>query len=356
MHRSIVVNLHEQEKAVPARHGWEDVGMSPELANALPPSDAHAEWDPQGPYALRATLGVLQRGPQDPTTRVGDSQAWLCFHTHAGPVTLRVSRTGGISSTVLLQAWGPGAQAAVEQGLRLVGAEDDWSAFDAPGYRETVPTVVAQTRRLNPGLRLPATGRIFDALLPAILEQKVTVIEAHFAWKYLAFSVGEIPPSPAPAGMRLPPTPAVVRSLQPWQWHQARVDSKRSATAVRAAVLARGLERWGGLPLGAVREGVLGAGTIDAALGSIPGVGPWSIAEALQRSHGSPDHISVGDYHLAAFVGQALTGRRVDDAGMLQLLAPYAGHRQRVVRMLGASGVRKQAFGPRVAPMDHRRR
>ncbi len=330
--------------------------MSPEPANMLPPSDAHALWDPQGPYALHATLGILQRGPQDPTTRVKDNQAWLCFHTPEGPVTLRVSRTGGTTSTVLVQAWGPGAHTAVEQGLRLIGATDDWSVFDTPGYRENVPPVVAQTRKVNPGLRFPATGRMFDALLPAILEQKVTVIEAHFAWKYLALAVGGIPPAPAPAGMRLPPTPAAIRSLQPWQWHQARVDSKRSATAVRAAALAPSLERWGGLALGSRRTEVLGSGTIDAALGSIPGVGPWSIAEVLQRSHGSPDHVSVGDYHLAAFVGQVLTGRRVDDAGMLQLLAPYAGHRQRVVRLLGASGVRKQAFGPRMAPTDHRRR
>ena len=208
-----------------------------DVAHQLPPSDAHAVWDPQGPYSLRSTLSILQRGPQDPTTRVGASQAWLCFHTPEGPVTLRVSRTEGLHSEVVLQAWGPGAQTAVAQGLRLVGAHDDWSAFEAPAFREIVPPVVAQTRRMNPGLRFPATGRIFDALFPAILEQKVTVIEAHYAWKYLALAVGEVPPAPAPAGMRLPPTPAAVRSLQPWQWHQARVDAKRSATAVRAAVL-----------------------------------------------------------------------------------------------------------------------
>ena len=330
--------------------------MAHDVAPQLPPADAQGHWDPRGPYSLRSTLAILQRGPQDPTTRVGTSQAWLCFNTGEGPVTLLVSLSGSLHPEVLLRAWGPGAQAAVDRGLRLVGAHDDWSGFDEPGFTDTVPPVVRQTRRMNPGLRFPATGRIFDALLPAILEQKVTVIEAHHAWRYLALAVGGIPPAPAPAGMRLPPSPSAVRSLQPWQWHQARVDAKRSAAAVRAAVLAPSLERWGPLSLGEKREGVSGAGTMDAALGSIPGVGPWSIAEVVQRTHGAPDHVSVGDYHLAAFVGQALTGRRVDDAGMLRLLAPYAGHRQRVVRLLGASGVRKQAFGPRLAPMDHRRR
>ncbi|XQN47109.1 3-methyladenine DNA glycosylase, partial [Glutamicibacter creatinolyticus] len=95
---------------------------------------------------------------------------------------------------------------------------------------------------------------------------------------------------------------------------------------------------------------------LEAALLSISGIGPWTVAETLQRSHGSPDHISVGDYHLADFVGQVLVGHRVDDQRMLQLLEPYTGHRQRVVRLLQLSGQRKQGFGPRYAPLDHRNR
>jgi 3-methyladenine DNA glycosylase/8-oxoguanine DNA glycosylase len=80
------------------------------------------------------------------------------------------------------------------------------------------------------------------------------------------------------------------------------------------------------------------------------------VAETLQRSHGSPDHISVGDYHLAGFVGQVLIGRRVDDLKMLELLQPFSDHRQRVIRLLQLSGQKKQSFGPRYAPLDHRGR
>ncbi|MBV1779875.1 3-methyladenine DNA glycosylase [Paeniglutamicibacter sp. ABSL32-1] len=322
----------------------------------LPACDAQASWRPHGPYSLRQSLGILQRGTGDPATQVGDTGAWLCFHTPAGPVTLLATRSVGLHAEVLLRAWGPGSAHAVERGLHLLGAYDDWSAFDSPETRGRLHPVVASSRKSNPGLRFPSTGRIFDALLPAILEQKVTVLEANFAWRYLCLAVGELPPGPAPSGMRLPPTPAAVRSLRPWQWHQARVDSKRSATALRAAVAAPALERWALLELGARRENTMGAGTLSAALASLPGVGPWSIAEVLQRTHGAADYVSVGDFHLAAFVGQVLTGRRVDDAGMLELLEPFSGHRQRVVRLIGLSGHRKQAFGPRLAPMDHRRR
>ena len=40
---------------------------------------------------------------------------------------------------------------------------------------------------------------------------------------------------------------------------------------------------------------------------------------------------------------------------MLELLEPWRGHRQRVVRMLQLSGFRKPSFGPRMTIQDHRR-
>ena len=44
--------------------------------------------------------------------------------------------------------------------------------------------------------------------------------------------------------------------------------------------------------------------------------------------------MSVGDYNLPGVVGWSLIGRVVDDAGMLELLAPYAGHRYRAASLL----------------------
>jgi hypothetical protein len=52
-------------------------------------------------------------------------------------------------------------------------------------------------------------------------------------------------------------------------------------------------------------------------------------------------------------VGFALAGReRGTDDEMLALLAPWAGHRARVVRLLERSGMRPPRYGPRVAPRD----
>ncbi|MEE2814655.1 MAG: DNA-3-methyladenine glycosylase 2 family protein, partial [Actinomycetota bacterium] len=94
----------------------------------------------------------------------------------------------------------------------------------------------------------------------------------------------------------------------------------------------------------------------DRVLTSLHGVGVWTSAETRIRSLGDPDAVSVGDYHLAHEVGFALTGHRTDDDGMLELLAPWSGHRQRIIRLIWASGSREPRRGARLAPEDHRNR
>ncbi|MET1153730.1 3-methyladenine DNA glycosylase [Arthrobacter sp.] len=324
------------------------------------------------PYDLTGTLSILSRGKQDPTARIDDAGAWLALNTSSGGATLRVTRrphredeagsgnhtgregaaqvaaeAGSRGTAVVLgQAWGPGAEEALAGLPALLGAHDDWSGFDAPEFHAGLPRLASVPRRRHPGLRLPATGRIIDGLVPVILEQKITTIEAHYSYKYLVRRHGRPAPGPAPAGLTVPPTAQGWRRIPSWDWHRAGVDSKRSATIIRACSSAGALERLASLPAGA---------ELASKLCTIPGIGPWTAAETAQRTHGDPDSVSVGDFHLAAFVGYALTGRKTDDAGMLELLEPWRGHRQRVVRMLVLSGFRKPTFGPRLAPQDHRR-
>lgn len=302
-------------------------------------------------YDLPGTLGIIPRGKQDPTFQTAHDGVWLAFATAQGPVTLRLSieDTGpgaGADPTVIRAlAWGTGAEAALPGLPALLGAGDDWSAFDQMEFQATLPKLVTEPRRRHRGLRLPATGRILDALVPVVLEQKITTIEARYSWRYLVSKYGTPAPGPAPAGLKVAPSAAQWRRVPSWDWHRAGVDAKRSATILRACNVASGLERLAALAPGP---------ELAAKLRSVPGIGPWSAAEIAQRTHGDPDSISIGDFHLAAFVGYALTGKKTDDAGMLALLEPWRGHRQRVVRMLYLSGFRKPAFGPRLAPQDHR--
>jgi 3-methyladenine DNA glycosylase/8-oxoguanine DNA glycosylase len=311
-------------------------------------ADASLRWHPAGPFDLLQTIGILLRGRGDPSIRTAPDGVWMGFTTPAGPATLRLAAGPRADPAVDVQAWGPGAADAVGSIPRLLGSDDDWSAFDEPAFHATLPRMVVDARRKNLTLRLPATGRMIDALVPTILEQKVTLIEARRGYRYLMYRFGTAAPGAgtvAPANLMVQPTPEQWLRIPSWEWHRAGVGPQRSAAVMRALRSAAALERLAALP----------AAEASAKMQTIPGIGVWTAAEVVQRTHGCPDSISVGDYHLAAYVGAALTGRRTDDAGMLKLLAPWAGHRQRVVRMIGLSGFRKPTFGPRMTIQDHRR-
>jgi 3-methyladenine DNA glycosylase/8-oxoguanine DNA glycosylase len=181
--------------------------------------------------------------------------------------------------------------------------------------------------------------------VPVILEQKVTGMEARRSWQALMRRHGEPAPGPAPRGMRVLPSPHVLRHLPSWEWHRMGVGPDRSRTIVRAAQVAGSLERLADrLPAEAM-----------AGLQSVPGIGRWTAAEVVQRSHGDPDAVSIGDYNLPGVVAYALAGERTaDDARMLELLEPYRGQRHRVCLLLTRAGPRAPRHGPRQPLRDYR--
>ncbi|MCQ6249854.1 DNA-3-methyladenine glycosylase family protein [Streptomyces malaysiensis] len=295
-------------------------------------------WSPPGPYDLARNLAVLQRGPGDPAFQVGaDGAFWRASRTPAGPGTIRIGRKG---AEIEGRAWGPGAEWLLDGLPALLGADDDPSAF-VPRHR-----LVHEAHRRNPGLRLIRTGLVLESLIPSILEQKVTGIEAYRAWRLLLQRHGEPAPGPAEGmRMRVMPDPRTWALIPSWEWHRAGVDTKRSSTILRAVRVARRLEEAVSMDLAAA----------SARLRLIPGIGPWTAAETLQRSNGTPDAITVGDLHLPRIVGYALAGERgADDAAMLELLAPYAGQRYRAARLILLSGRTPPRRAPRFAVRDFR--
>jgi 3-methyladenine DNA glycosylase/8-oxoguanine DNA glycosylase len=279
------------------------------------------EWVPDGPLDLGLVLGPLRRGPGDPTFRaMPDGSVWRAALTPAGPGTLRVSAAGG---RVRGEAWGAGSEWLLERLPELLGAADDPSAF-VPRHR-----LLAMTRHRRPGLRLTRTGLVLESLIPSILEQKVTTDEAYRAWRLLVRKYGEPAPGPAPGRMYVMPAPRTWALIPSWEWHRAGVDDKRASTILRAVRVAARLEE-------AVRMEPVAA---RARLEVVPGVGPWTSAETVQRSHGAADEVTVGDLHLPGIVGWALAGDRdADDSVMLELLEPYAGQRHRAARLILLSG------------------
>jgi 3-methyladenine DNA glycosylase/8-oxoguanine DNA glycosylase len=302
--------------------------------------DGERTIDVEGPLDLRRTLGIHRRGGADRTLRFEVSgSAWRATRTPDGPVTLLLeSRAGGLRA----RAWGAGASWALARLEGFVGIDDDPAAL-VPRHR-AVETAAARQR----GLRVGRTCNVLEALVPAILEQKVIGEEARRAWNGIVRRYGE--DAPGPPGMRLPPAPETLAALPYFAFHPFGVERRR-ADLIRA--VARDAPRLERLVDGASAPGGDPAHAY-AVLRALPGIGPWTAAEVGIRAFGDPDAVSLGDFHLPSMVSWALAGEpHGTDERMLELLEPYRGQRGRVLRLLELSGA---GGPPRRAPRLPRQR
>jgi 3-methyladenine DNA glycosylase/8-oxoguanine DNA glycosylase len=295
-------------------------------------------WRPPWPCPVGPILRQQRRGGGDPTYRIqGEgpgARHWRGIRTPTGPVTLMVQALPRLGE-VVAEAWGEGAEWALDRVPSMLGADDDPSGF-APRH-----PVLVDVHRRYPHWRLGRSDRLFEALVPSIVEQKVTGKEAFAGFRSLVHFHGERAPG---AGREqkvwLQPTADVLRMVPSWEWLRLHVDPARSRTIVQAARVGASLDR-------------LTPDDVDSKLRTLSGVGVWTSAEVRQRAFGEPDAVSFGDYHVAKDVGWALTGAEVDDAGLAELLEPYRPHRYRVQRLVELAGLRRPRSGPRMAPRTH---
>jgi len=307
-----------------------------------PDGPAERVLDLSGPLDLRRTLGLHGRGRYDPALRFEASgSAWRATRMPNGLATLFIEIVGA-GARVRARAWGPGAGEALASLGALLGVDDDPAAL-VPHH----PVVADAARRLR-GMRIGRTGRVLEALIPAILEQKVTGGEASRAYRGIVARWGEPAPGPAGAqGMRVPPAPDVLARLPYFEFHPVGVERRRAELIRLVAREAPRLERLAPTAVGPAGD----PAPAYAALQRFAGIGPWTAAEVGARAFGDPDAVSVGDFHLPNLVAWALAGEpRGTDERMLELLAPYAGQRGRVIRLLEASGISAPRYGPRLAP------
>ncbi len=303
-------------------------------------ASVHRTWEPGRPVSLSVQLGPLRRGSGDPTWAwASDGAVWRTTLTPEGAGLERIA-VNNSAGTVSCEAWGPGGKWLLERLPDLFGAADDASGF-------VPPVVLRDTYRRNSGWRVTKTRRVLEALVPAILEQKVTGKEAWLGWRRLVRSFGE--PAPlvdgGPENLFVMPSPDVWKSIPSWEWHRAGVDNKRSDAIVRVVSVAGRIEECA----------ELSHAQADSRLRAISGVGVWTAAETAQRALGDPDAVSYGDYHLAGQVVLALTGQPDGtDVQMAELLAPFAGNRYRVQRLVELSGVSQERHGPRRTVPDMR--
>ena len=296
-------------------------------------------WRVERPVPVRQILGILRRGSGDPTYRTtSDGAVWRGVGAPTGPATLQVTARPA-DGEVRGQAWGPGAEWVLDRLPTLLGADDDPSGFE-PRHK-----VLVDAHRRNPHWRICRTERVMEALVPAIIEQKVTGQEAFAGFRRLCHRFGQrAPGAGAEMGLWVQPDAAAVRAVPSWEWLRMHVDPARSRTLMTAARYAANLER----------TVELGPEVADQRMCALPGIGQWTSAEVRFRALGDADAVSFGDYHVGKNIIWALTGEHVDhEDGLAELLEPWRGHRHRVQRLVELARLGRPRHGPRMAPRRH---
>jgi len=299
------------------------------------------DWQPDFEVDVQLTLSVLAVGAGDPCQRVtSDGSVWKASLMETGAATLRVQSVAG--NRVRASAWGPGADEAIGRLPELLGSNDDPQSFspDTPLLREAA-------RRLR-GLRIPRSGRLLEALIPAVLHQKISGRDASASWSWLVRRHGEPAPGPLPFPLRLPPSPEAWLAVPQWDWRRAGVEPSAVTTIRLAASRAGSLERV------ATTSGPDHA-TVYRALTSLAGIGRWTCAEVGHRALGDSDALSVGDYNLPALTSFALAGRELSDAEVEGFYERWRPHRYRVTRLLELTpSAWPPRRGPRMSRPEHR--
>lgn len=281
------------------------------------------------PFAvdLHRSLSALRLGRHDPTIQLMSTAVAVALRTPDGAAALRAEHLG---DRIEVESWGDGGEWALEHAPGMLGCLDDRAGFDP------VDPVVRRLHREADGLRLPRTGRVLDALIPAVLSQRVTGFEAKRSYRLLVERWGE--PAPGLPALQLAPRPDVIAELGYYDLHVIGVEKKRADALKRVCAHATRLEA----------VGAKAPDQLRTRLEAIAGVGPWTSAEVARVVLGDADAVSVGDFHLKHLVSWALASEpRGTDDRMLQLLEPYRGHRGRVCTLLESSGLTAPKHGPR---------
>lgn len=291
------------------------------------------------PVDLEATLGPLRFG-RDPSW--GSPSPGVLAKASRTPegVGVEFLRVDAGVGEVVQEAFGPGAEWLGARLPELIGETDEPGDFLPP------EALVAVARR-HSGWRVPRSRLVVESLVPVVIGQKVTGVEAGAAYRRLMLTLGTpVGVGPLPE-LLVPPPPEEWRAVPSWQWHRAGVGPERAGTVVAAMARARALERLVVAPHTDARRGLM----------SLRGVGEWTAAEVAQRALGDADAVSVGDFHTAKSIVYLLTGRRngTDDQ-MLELLAEFRGHRFRVQRLTELGNINQPRHGPRYRGLDHRNR
>jgi len=297
----------------------------------------HRRVELPGPVNVVRTLKRFSLVGGDPCVKVRDGAVWWGLRTADGPATLRFAQAGADAADV--EAWGPGADRALESAPAMLGIDDRPEDFT------TDDPIVGPLAARFASIRFGATGRVLERLVPTIIGQKVTGAGAARSYRELVWRYGERAPGPAEK-LWIAPAPERYRELSYYDFTPLGIERKRAQVILAVTRRARKIEAL-------VAEG---PDALERRLLAFRGIGPWTASIVRNGVFGDPDAVVVGDYNLPNVIVHAMTGAaRGDDAQMLELLEPFRPHRARAAMLLARSGKHPPRFGPRLRVRDIRR-
>jgi hypothetical protein len=284
------------------------------------------------------SFGRFRFGHQDPTCSLDDGCLRLAAMTPDGPATLTAGPSGPIRFD------GPGRTTLEARSIDPRGERDTFRSLehDCPAAQSAASyPVVRELEKRWGHVRFGRTGDVYRAAVTSVLGQRITAAEAVRQWRRLCLTYGVVIDA-----LVTPPEPARLAALVPYELHRHGIEEARARTIIAVAQV---FDRPGSHHV-----------DTDAAMRrldrEVPRFGPWTQALVRAEALGDPDSVAVGDFHLKNVVATSLARRpRGTDDEMLELLAPYAGQRGRVLSWLSLEGVRAPKFGPRRRNIDIRR-
>ncbi|WP_034661041.1 Ada metal-binding domain-containing protein [Cellulomonas sp. KRMCY2] len=223
-----------------------------------------------------------------------------------GPILVELTVDGQVTARL--------SMTAIDDLPRVVGRLRHWADLDADPVRVDAvlgaDPLLAPMVAARPGLRVPGTADPAELAIRTVLGQQVSVAAARTLTARLVATFGE----PTVFGLSQFPTPDRLAAAGPDVLARIGLTTARAATLARLAeVLAAGLD----LGPGADRD------LARATLGSIPGVGPWTVEYVALRAMGDPDAFPSHDLVLR----QALGGLSAAEAGRrAEAWRPWRGY------------------------------
>lgn len=266
-------------------------------------------------------------GSGDPTTQRDGPRVLHASWTPEGPVTLCFEPA---PSAIDVSAYGQGATYALQHAGGLLGDADegDWAKGTALERAIAKTGGVSMTRALS----------LADVALRVVFGQRVTSREANAGYRALVKTHGQ--PAPGPYDLMLPPRGRTLATLPYYELHRFGVERKRALTMQMLGKREKYFEDCRELPFD----------EMEARLEKLRGIGVWTIG-CIRAEFGDADAVQVGDFHLPNLVCWGLAREeRGDDSRMLELLQPYAGNRQRAIRVLHRVVGHAPRRGPKNAP------